>query len=139
MRSLMAALYLANLRTYLLDTHDVDFFSDHLRIQQDWIFFSSSDKVQASGRPVAEAVKYLVFLILVPRRSDHGAARAVAERHSHRTRPTGAGPLCYLYMASASSSLPLAWSLDLTHRCAHIYATIALLLAILASSYRSLA
>ena len=63
MRSLMAALYLANLRTYLLDTHDVDFFSDHLRIQQDWIFFSSSDKVQASGRPVAEAVKYLVFLI----------------------------------------------------------------------------
>ena len=63
MRSLMATLYLANLRIYLLDTHDADFFSDHLRIQQNWIFFLSSDKVQASGRPVTEAVKYLVFLI----------------------------------------------------------------------------
>ena len=60
---LIAALCFGNLHTHLLDTHDADSFSDHLQIQQDGTFFFSPDKAQASGRPVAEAVKYLVFLI----------------------------------------------------------------------------
>ena len=60
---LVAGLCFGNLRTHLLDTHDAETFRDHLRIQQDWTLFFSPDKEQASGRPTAEAVKYLVFLL----------------------------------------------------------------------------
>ena len=60
---LVAALCFGNLRTHLLDTHDAETFRDHLQIQQDWTFFFSPDKAQASGRPTAEAVKYLAFLL----------------------------------------------------------------------------
>ena len=60
---LVAALCFGNLRTHLLDTHDAETFRDHLQIQQDWAFFFSPDKAQASGRPTAEAVKYLAFLL----------------------------------------------------------------------------
>ena len=59
---LIAGLCFGNLRTHLLDTHDAETFHDHLQIQQDWTFFFSADKQQASGRPFAEAVKYLAFL-----------------------------------------------------------------------------
>jgi hypothetical protein len=34
-----------------------------LGIDQDWTFFFSPDKTQASGRPLAEAVKYLAYLV----------------------------------------------------------------------------
>ena len=51
-----------NLHTHLLDTHDAETFRDHLRIEQDLLFFFG-EKEQASGRPFAEAVKYLTFLI----------------------------------------------------------------------------
>ncbi|MBI2505224.1 MAG: tetratricopeptide repeat protein [Candidatus Latescibacteria bacterium] len=59
---LIGALIFGNLYTHLLDTHDAETFQDHLRIQQDWHYFFSPDKAQASGRPFAEAVKYLAFL-----------------------------------------------------------------------------
>ena len=51
-----------NLHTHLLDTHDAETFRAHLRLEQDLLFFSG-EKEQASGRPFAEAVKYLTFLI----------------------------------------------------------------------------
>jgi len=52
----------ADLRHHLLDTHDADMFRDHISISQDWTFFFSADKEQATGRPLAEAVKYAAFL-----------------------------------------------------------------------------
>ncbi|MCC7265185.1 MAG: tetratricopeptide repeat protein [Candidatus Latescibacteria bacterium] len=61
--TLVAAFTFAGLRDHLLDTHDADTFADHLRIQQDWHYFFSPEKTQASGRPVAEAAKYLAFLV----------------------------------------------------------------------------
>ncbi|HIG56299.1 MAG TPA: tetratricopeptide repeat protein [Candidatus Latescibacteria bacterium] len=59
---LTAWLCFGNLHTHLLDTHDAEAFRDHLRIEQDLLFFFG-EKEQASGRPFAEAVKYLAFLI----------------------------------------------------------------------------
>lgn len=53
----------ADLRHHLLDTHDADMFRDHINISQDWTLFFSPDKEQATGRPLAEAVKYIAFLI----------------------------------------------------------------------------
>ncbi|MFT5089837.1 MAG: tetratricopeptide (TPR) repeat protein [Candidatus Latescibacterota bacterium] len=52
----------ADLRHHLLDTHDADMFRDHISISQDWTHFFSADKEQATGRPLAEAVKYAAFL-----------------------------------------------------------------------------
>lgn len=52
----------ADLRHHLLDTHDADMFRDHINISQDWTLFFSADKEQATGRPLAEAVKYIAFL-----------------------------------------------------------------------------
>jgi len=59
----ISILCFASLRHHLLDTHDAETFQDHLRIDQDWTFFFSPDKTQASGRPFAEAVKYAAYLI----------------------------------------------------------------------------
>ena len=60
---LIAWFCFGDLRTHLLDAHDAETFRDHLRIQQDWTFFFSPDKEQASGRPFAEALKYFTFLL----------------------------------------------------------------------------
>ena len=51
-----------DLRHHLLDTHDAESFADHLLIAQDWQHFFSSTKEQATGRLLADAVKYLAFL-----------------------------------------------------------------------------
>ena len=59
----VAWLCFGNLRTHLLDTHDADSFADHLQIAEDWTFFFSDEKAQASGRPIAEATKFLFFLL----------------------------------------------------------------------------
>jgi tetratricopeptide (TPR) repeat protein len=59
----LSALCFGSLAGHLLDTHDAQTFQDHLRISQDWTFFFSPDKAQASGRPFAEAVKYLAYLL----------------------------------------------------------------------------
>ncbi len=52
----------ADLRHHLLDTHDADMFRDHINISRDWTLFFSPDKEQATGRPLAELVKYAAFL-----------------------------------------------------------------------------
>lgn len=46
-----------------LDDHDDETFSDNLSISQDFSFFFSTEKQLATGRPVAELVKYLAYLI----------------------------------------------------------------------------
>jgi hypothetical protein len=46
------------------DTHDADTLADNSRIRADPLFFFSSAKVQSTGRPVAELVKFIVGLPL---------------------------------------------------------------------------
>ena len=60
--SALAWIFFADVLTLGLDTHDAETFRDHERIAADWTYFFSPDKAQASGRPVAEAVKFLYFL-----------------------------------------------------------------------------
>ena len=48
---LTAWLCFGNLHTHLLDTHDAETFSDHLRIEQDLFFFSA----KKSKRPAARS------------------------------------------------------------------------------------
>jgi hypothetical protein len=60
--ALLTALCFSGVADLGLDTHDADTFRDHERIAQDFSFFFSPDKEQASGRPLAEAVKYLAYL-----------------------------------------------------------------------------
>ena len=52
-----------DLRHHLLETHDADNFRDNARISQDWTFFFSLDKEQASGRLLYEFVSFLAFLV----------------------------------------------------------------------------
>lgn len=59
----LAGVFFADLRTLGLDTHDAETFRDHERIAADFSYFFSPDKEQASGRPIAEAVKFLYFLV----------------------------------------------------------------------------
>ena len=59
----LSALCFASLRTHLLDTHDAESFSDHLRIAEDWRYFFSPEKEQATGRLLADGVKYATFLV----------------------------------------------------------------------------
>ena len=60
--ALLTALCFSGVADLGLDTHDADTFRDHERIARDFSFFFSPDKEQASGRPFAEAVKYLAYL-----------------------------------------------------------------------------
>ena len=60
--SALAWIFFADVLTLGLDTHDAETFRDHERIAAEWTYFFSPDKAQASGRPVAEAVKFLYFL-----------------------------------------------------------------------------
>ena len=62
--SALAWVFFADVLTLGLDTHDVETFRDHERISEDFAYFFSPDKEQASGRPVAEIVKFLYFMVL---------------------------------------------------------------------------
>ena len=59
----LAGIYFGGLRHHLLDTHDADTFRDNLAISQDFSYFFSSDKAQGSGRPLAELLKWLTYLV----------------------------------------------------------------------------
>ena len=59
----LAGLFFARIPTLGLDTHDAETFRDHDRIAADPAFFFSTEKEQASGRPVAEAVKLACYFI----------------------------------------------------------------------------
>ena len=59
---LLGWFYFGDLRHHLLETHDADNFRDSARISQDWTFFFSLEKEQASGRLLYEFVSFLAFL-----------------------------------------------------------------------------
>jgi tetratricopeptide (TPR) repeat protein len=61
--SLLSLLCFGSTPALLLDTHDAETFQDHLKIAQDWKSFFSPHKAQASGRPLAEAVKLATFFL----------------------------------------------------------------------------
>ena len=61
--AVIAWLCFGDLRYHLLDSHDAEMFLDHERIAVDGAYFFSPAKLQASGRPFAEAVKYFVYAI----------------------------------------------------------------------------
>ena len=48
--SALAWVFFADVLTLGLDTHDVETFRDHERISEDFAYFFSPDKEQASGR-----------------------------------------------------------------------------------------
>ena len=58
-------LYFGSLGDHLLDTHDVETFRDNIALSEDfWYFFAPVEEKQlGSGRPVAELVKWLVFVV----------------------------------------------------------------------------
>ena len=62
--SALTWVFFADVLTLGLDTHDTETFCDHERIAGDFAYFFSPAKEQASGRPVAEIVKFLYFMAL---------------------------------------------------------------------------
>ena len=58
----LAWVFFAELTSLGLDTHDAETFRDHDRIAADFAYFFSPHKEQASGRPVAELLKFLYYL-----------------------------------------------------------------------------
>ena len=59
----LSAVYFADVRNLGLAVHDAETFRDNEAIAQDWRFFFSPDKEQLTGRPLAELVKYLAYLV----------------------------------------------------------------------------
>ncbi len=60
---LLSALYFGSLKDHLLDVHDYETFQDNVAIGEDFSFFFSSEKQQPTGRPAADLVKFLAYLI----------------------------------------------------------------------------
>jgi hypothetical protein len=59
--AIITVVFFASLGTLGLNVHDAEMFRDHARISQDFSFFFSDEREQATGRPVAELAKWLVF------------------------------------------------------------------------------
>ena len=60
---LLSALYFGSLKDHLLDVHDYETFQDNVAIGEDFSFFFSPEKQQSPGRPAADLVKFLAYLI----------------------------------------------------------------------------
>jgi len=60
----VSALFFASLVHHKLDNHDAETFRDNARISEDFWFFFSPEKEQASGRPAAELTKWVASLFL---------------------------------------------------------------------------
>ena len=59
----LSAVYFAGVRDLGLDVHDAQTFRDNAAIAQDWRFYLSPDKEQRTGRPLADLVKYLAYVV----------------------------------------------------------------------------
>ena len=59
----VAAACFGNTTDLLLDTHDAETFRDNLAVSLDFSFFFTTDKELPSGRPLAELVKWLAYLL----------------------------------------------------------------------------
>ena len=60
---LLSALCFGSLKDHLLDVHDYETFQDNVAIGEDFTFFFSPEKQQPTGRPAADLVKFLAYLI----------------------------------------------------------------------------
>ena len=75
---LLAGAFFAPLGDLGLDTHDGEMFRDHQAISHNFSFFFSDAREQATGRPLAELVKWLAFVAWGPdARSFHFLAIAL--------------------------------------------------------------
>ncbi|NKB67353.1 MAG: hypothetical protein GKR89_09860 [Candidatus Latescibacteria bacterium] len=61
--ALLAGPYFDSALDLPLQSHDADTFSDNEAITRDFSYFFSADKLQMSGRPVAELFKWVVSLV----------------------------------------------------------------------------
>ena len=59
----LSAVYFAGVRDLGLDVHDAQTFRDNAAIAQDWGFYFSPEKEQRTGRPLADLVKYLAYVV----------------------------------------------------------------------------
>ena len=59
----LSAVYFADVRNLGLDVHDAQTFRDNAAIAQDWGFYFSPEKEQRTGRPLADLVKYLAYVV----------------------------------------------------------------------------
>ena len=61
----LSVVYFGSLKDHLLGLDDANTFKDNIAISEDFsYFFQSSEKTQlGSGRPVAELIKYLAFIV----------------------------------------------------------------------------
>ena len=59
----LSTLYFADVRDLGLDVHDAQTFRDNAAIAQDWGFYFSPEKEQRTGRPLADLVKYLAYVV----------------------------------------------------------------------------
>ena len=60
---LLSAVCFGSLKDHLLDVHDYETFQDNIAIGENFAFFFSPEKNQPTGRPVADLVKFLAYLI----------------------------------------------------------------------------
>ena len=60
---LLSAVCFGSLKDHLLDVHDYETFQDNVAIGEDFTFFFSPEKQQPTGRPTADLVKFLAYLI----------------------------------------------------------------------------
>ena len=60
---LLSALYFGSLKDHLLDVHDYETFQDNVAIGNDFTLFFTPEKQQPTGRPAADSVKFLAYLI----------------------------------------------------------------------------
>ncbi len=58
----LTVLFFADLRTHLLDTHDIETFRDNLAISENFAYLFSPDKEHASGRLAHELAMWIFFL-----------------------------------------------------------------------------
>ena len=61
--AVVAGICFGSLTEHLLDTHDAETFHDNVSISDDISFFFSAQKQQPSGRPLAELIKWLAYLV----------------------------------------------------------------------------
>ena len=60
---LLSAVCFGSLKDHLLDVHDYETFQDNVAIGENFTFFFSPDKQQPTGRPAADLVKFLAYLV----------------------------------------------------------------------------
>ena len=61
---LLSALYFGSLKDHLLTTDDHEAFQDNIAIEEDFTYFFSSQKAHSKGRPAAELIRFLAYLVL---------------------------------------------------------------------------